>query len=58
MAKCSNYAHDQALLGGTAIPTPEELLDDIDTLDTWRSKVEKRANELVKRRKVGAVATA
>jgi len=40
MTKCSNYAHDQALLGETAIPDPDELLADISALETWRSHVE------------------
>jgi hypothetical protein len=25
MTKCSNYAHDKALVGGIAIPEPDEL---------------------------------
>jgi energy-coupling factor transporter ATP-binding protein EcfA2 len=54
MTKCSNYAHDQALLGGTAIPDPDELLADINTLDTWRSMVDKRSDVVRKRRKAGA----
>lgn len=58
MAKCSNYAHDQAVLGGTEMPTPAELLDDINALETWRSKVDKRGTELAKRRKAGALAAA
>jgi energy-coupling factor transporter ATP-binding protein EcfA2 len=51
MTKCSNYAHDQALLGGTAIPDPDELLTDIDTLDSWRLQVEKRSEVVRKQRK-------
>jgi hypothetical protein len=55
MTKCSNYAHDQALLGGTAIPDPDELLADINTLETWRSLVDKRSDAVRKQRKAGGV---
>jgi len=51
MTKCSNYAHDQALLGGTVIPDPAELLTDINTLETWREQVEKRVEVVRKKRK-------
>jgi recombinational DNA repair ATPase RecF len=54
MTKCSNYAHDQALLGGTAIPDPDELLTDINILENWRSQVEKRSEGVRKLRKAGA----
>jgi hypothetical protein len=55
MTKCSNYAHDQALLGGTAIPDPDDLLADINTLETWRAMVDKRSEAIRKQRKAGAV---
>ena len=58
MTKCSNYSHDQALLGGTAIPDPDELLVDINALDDWRLHVEKRSSDVAKKRKAGSVATA
>ena len=48
MTKCSNYSHDQAVLGGTAIPNPDELLVDINALDDWRKHVENRSNEIRK----------
>ncbi|KAB2311507.1 AAA family ATPase [Betaproteobacteria bacterium SCN2] len=51
MTKCSNYPHDQALLGGVAIPEPDELLADINLLDDWRISVEKRTADISKRRK-------
>ena len=51
MTKCSNYAHDQALLGGTAIPYPDELLIDINRLDEWRKKVLQRSEEIAEERK-------
>jgi energy-coupling factor transporter ATP-binding protein EcfA2 len=53
MAKCSNHAHDQALMGGAIIPEPDELLADINLLDDWRITIDKRANEVAKRRKAG-----
>ena len=51
MTKCSNYAHDKALLGGVAVPDPDELLEDIMTLETWRAQIEKRGAETAKKRK-------
>jgi AAA domain len=51
MTKCSNYAHDKALLGGVAIPDPDELLADIMGLETWRAKIHKRGEETSKKRK-------
>ena len=51
MTKCSNYTHDPALLGGMAIPAPDELLGDIDKLEQWRLEVEKRSDQISKKRK-------
>ena len=51
MAKCSNYAHDKALLGGIAVPEPYELLEDIKALDTWRQSVESRSKSVAQKRK-------
>jgi len=51
MTKCSNYAHDKALLGGVAIPDPDELLGDIMALETWRAQIHKRGEETAKKRK-------
>ncbi|HEL5340863.1 TPA: AAA family ATPase [Stenotrophomonas maltophilia] len=51
MSRCSNYAHDSALLGGVAVPDPDELLADINALETWRSEVEKRSVQTGKLRK-------
>jgi energy-coupling factor transporter ATP-binding protein EcfA2 len=51
MTKCSNYAHDKAMNGGIAIPAPEELYSDIQALDSWLKKLEKRCKEVQKRRK-------
>ncbi|RZL94536.1 MAG: ATPase [Variovorax sp.] len=51
MTKCSNYAHDKAILGGVAVPDPEELLVDIMELETWRARVNKRSDETARRRK-------
>jgi hypothetical protein len=53
MTKCSNYAHDQALLGGTEAPDPDELLTDINALDTWRKQIDARREQVRKRRKNG-----
>jgi energy-coupling factor transporter ATP-binding protein EcfA2 len=50
MTKCSNYAHDQAQLGGTTVPDPNELLSDINALDGWRSRVIKRSEEIDRKR--------
>lgn len=51
MTKCSNYAHDKALIGGIAVPDPDDLLRDINELEEWRSAVEKRSKEVAKMRK-------
>ncbi|MDD2709258.1 MAG: AAA family ATPase [Verrucomicrobiae bacterium] len=53
MSKCSNYAHDQALLGGVEVPSPDDLLVDINALDVWRKKTEERGVDLAKKRKSG-----
>lgn len=55
MSKCSNYAHDKALEGGIAVPEPDELLADINALETWRLEVEKRSIETGKKRKAGGL---
>lgn len=51
MSKCSNYAHDKAMIGGVAVPDPDELLADILALENWRKKVEERSKETAKKRK-------
>ena len=51
MTKCSNYAHDRPLIGGIAVPDPDELLADIQSLEDWRSKVETRSRDISKKRK-------
>lgn len=51
MTKCSNYAHDKALMGGVAVPEPDELLADIMTLEQWRDQIEQRSKDTAKRRK-------
>ncbi|OIQ78005.1 hypothetical protein GALL_402930 [mine drainage metagenome] len=58
MTKCSNYAHDKALLGGVAIPEPDELLADIMALERWRAQIDKRSGETAKKRKGGPIAAA
>lgn len=56
MTKCSNYAHDKALIGGIAVPDPDELIADIVALESWRAAIEKRSIETGKRRKTVNVA--
>ena len=51
MTKCSNYAHDKAFIGGVAVPEPDELLADIEALEAWRVRIDKRGNDTAKRRK-------
>lgn len=51
MKKCSNYAHDKALIGGVAVPEPNELLNDITALESWRDAIEQRSKDTEKRRK-------
>lgn len=53
MSKCSNYAHDQALLGGMEVPEPDELLADINELEKWRAEIHDRGEKLHKQRKAG-----
>ncbi|MEK7946196.1 AAA family ATPase [Pigmentiphaga sp. YJ18] len=53
MTKCSNYAHDKAMMGGVAVPDPDELLEDILALEDWRAQVHKRSEETAKKRKAG-----
>lgn len=53
MSKCSNYAHDKAMMGGVAVPDPDELLADILALENWRAQVHKRSEETAKKRKAG-----
>ena len=55
MTRCSNYAHDKALMGGVAVPEPDELLADILALETWRAQIDKRNGETAKKRKAGPV---
>lgn len=57
MTKCSNYAHDKALMGGVAVPDPDELLADITALETWRAQIEKRSVETARKRKAGPAVT-
>lgn len=54
MGKCSNYAHDKAMMGGVAVPDPYELLADILALENWRAQVHKRSEETAKKRKAGS----
>lgn len=51
MTKCSDYTHDKALLGGIAVPDPDELLIDIKALDDWRCSIEERSKVTTQKRK-------
>lgn len=52
MKKCSNYAaHDRAQISGIAVPEPDELLNDILALESWRKKTDDRSKDTEKRRK-------
>ena len=53
VTKCSNYAHDKALMGEVAFPEPDELLADIMALENWRAQTEKRSADTAKKRKAG-----
>ena len=51
MTKCSKYAHDKAAIGGVAVPDPDELLADVQSLEDWRISVERRSKAIAKKRK-------
>jgi len=51
MTRCSNFAHDKAMMGGVSVPDPDELLADIQALEEWRSEVEARSKDVSKKRK-------
>ena len=51
MSRCSNYAHDQALMGVVEVPDPDELLSDINTLDNWCKQIDARGEQVQKKRK-------
>ena len=55
MSKCSNYAHDKALMGGIAILEPDELFADIMALENWRLQIDKHNGGIAKKRKAGAI---
>lgn len=42
MGRCSNYAHNVARRGDVEMPTPDEVMVDIDTLEGWRAELEAR----------------
>ncbi|MES2260656.1 MAG: AAA family ATPase [Pseudomonadota bacterium] len=50
MTRCSKFAHDPALGAHLPTPSPDELMADIQTLETWRGIVEKRKDGIRKRR--------
>jgi hypothetical protein len=46
MARCSKFAHDGAAAAYVAMPTPDELTQDIDKLEAWRTQTEKRRDRI------------
>ncbi len=51
MTKCSKFEHDAATaVGRLPTPEPDELEQDIDSLATWRTALEKRLKETAKAR--------
>lgn len=43
MANCSRFTHDAAAEAPPALPTPRELLRDIEECESWRARTESRA---------------
>lgn len=50
MTKSSKFAHDPALGAQLPTPHPDDLLTDIEALETWRKSVETRKNAIRARR--------
>lgn len=50
MTKCSKFAHDPALGAHLPTPHPNDLLADIESLETWRKSVEIRKDAIRARR--------
>ena len=50
MTKSSKFAHDPALGAHLPTPHPDELLADIEALETWRKSVETRKDAIRARR--------
>lgn len=50
MTKSSKFAHAPALGAHLPTPSPDELASDIETLNVWRTVVEKRRDDVRKRR--------
>jgi AAA domain len=50
MTKSSKFAHDPALGAQLPTPHPDDLLADIESLETWRNSVETRKNAIRARR--------
>lgn len=42
MTKCSNFAHDNPLAAGIAVPPPDEFLADIEALYAFKTRIEAR----------------
>jgi energy-coupling factor transporter ATP-binding protein EcfA2 len=53
MTRCSNFApHDRASISGSSTPKPDELLNDIKSLESWRDRILRRIEETEKLRKM------
>ena len=50
MTRCSKFAHDPAAQVHLPTPHPDELIADIETLDTWRRLVEDRKASIAAQR--------
>jgi hypothetical protein len=50
MTKSSKFEHDAAALAQLPTPHPDELMGDIDRLETWRAKVEARKSSTAAKR--------
>ncbi len=50
MSKCSTFCHDAAPAAPPVVPAPNELLADIQLLESWREDVEKRKAGVSKQR--------
>jgi ATPase subunit of ABC transporter with duplicated ATPase domains len=46
MGKCSKFAHDGAANAQVEVPTPDEMIADINSLEAWRKAIETRREKL------------
>ncbi|HGK4587959.1 TPA: AAA family ATPase [Yersinia enterocolitica] len=50
MTRCSKFAHDGAAIAMVPIPHPDEVIKDIEILETWRVSIESRKKAIETRR--------